>query len=320
MHNNRHQRFKKPPRPADNYVPPYAADVLNRPIADLKVRDDTMSLLTGAGYVTLLDVLKKEEKDFYRISTFNKKNLFDVLNALRLLNLKLKPTTPPPSPQGQPQARRDERTNAHPQNNNNNGQRPQSGQQSAFRTPNLQNPQNIHDRNDNRKVLTFDNRNQRREADVTPESFYTVKPNKGPRPVYVAPKDEPDAYLKVNKGGKWGFSDRSGKLVVAPIYDEVFSFKENMCCVEKDELFGFINREGQEVIAPQYTCAASFSDGYACVFKVDKCGYINKENETVIDFKFEAGTPVTNGECRVKKDGKWGELHLDDVNNIRWIN
>ncbi len=154
-----------------------------------------------------------------------------------------------------------------------------------------------------------------------------VRPKK---PVVEAVKDIPDIYVKVNKNGKWGFKNRAGKQVVDSIYDEVFNFKEELCCVQKDDLYGFINRDGQVVIPLVYSCATSFSEGLACVFKGEKCGYIDTENNVVVNFDYDAGTMVIDGECRVKKDGKWGELHIrkpsknDDsvgigVENIRWI-
>jgi hypothetical protein len=137
-----------------------------------------------------------------------------------------------------------------------------------------------------------------------------------PKPLVTVPKD---IYIKINKNDKWGFADRNGKEVVPPIYDEVYSYKEDLCCVEKDGLFGYIDREGKEVIPPMYECAMSFSEGLACVFRNNRCGYINKNNEVIIDFRFEAGTPMIDGNCRVKKDGKWGELFRDNPDEIRWI-
>ena len=90
--------------------------------------------------------------------------------------------------------------------------------------------------------------------------------------------------------------------------------------MEKEEAFGFIDRSGNLVIPAIYECASSFSEGLACVFKGGVCGYIDKTGETVIPFKYDAGTAVIGGECRVKKAGKWGELHISDPENIRWIN
>ena len=270
MSNNRNRRHKKPQIGA-GYRPPFPEDILRLPTEELAIRPDTLSLLQGAGVVTFCDVLIREEKDFYRISTFNKKNLLDVKFALKKRNLFLRP-----SPE----------------------------EKSEQKSDNKQAEGNKEERRNEKK----DNRSQQKPQ------------GNNKAPVEKKPKEEADIYVKVNKGGKWGFKDREGNQKVAPVYDEVYSYKEDLCCVEKDEKFGFINREGEEIIPITYDCAVSFSEGYACVFKGEKCGYINKDNETVIDFKYDAGTPVIGGECRVKRDGKWGELHLDAPTEIRWIN
>lgn len=302
------RRFKhKKPQAADNYNPPYSEEILLESVQVLSLREETANLLANAKITTLRDVLKREEKDFYRISTFNKKNLLDLKKALQVKKLELKPATERPQ----------EQNAVKPQDKGNNNQ-PKA---------NLQNKQALTEKKQTANIqqgAKKDNLQKNNQKDrygtVDSPSFATILPEKPPRVVVTPEKEIPDIYVKVNKGGKWGFKDRNGNQKVAPLYDEVFNYKEDMCCVEKDELFGFINREGEEVIPIIYTCATSFSEGYACVFKRDKCGYINTNNEVIIDFKYDAGTPVIGGECRVKLDGRWGELHLDKPNEVRWIN
>lgn len=281
-------RYKKKRRPENNYVPPFDEQILNEPLSGLSFRaENTFSLLDGAGIKTIGDVLKREEKDFYRILTFKKRNLFDVLGAVRARKLFLKPTEKPEETKTEekPAAKSEE-----PQRSQRNN--PQRNQQQDRR------------RNNNE---VRDNRDRQNRDTKAP-------------PKKQAPPEPQDIYIKINKGGKWGFGDRAGKIVIEPAYDEVFSFKEDLCCVEKDELFGFINREGGEVIPIIFECALSFSEGLACVYKGGKCGYINAQNEMVIDFKFDAGTSFEEGSCRVKRDGKWGELRLENPSEIRWIN
>ena len=86
---------KRRPRkkaPQNNYKPPFDDGVLNTPVNALSLRlPNTLELLVGAGIKKLGDLLVKEEKDLYKIHTFNKKNLFDVKNALSARNLHLKP-------------------------------------------------------------------------------------------------------------------------------------------------------------------------------------------------------------------------------------
>jgi hypothetical protein len=310
MANNRRYRNRRPAK-VDNYVPPFKEEILSQSIEVLNLRENTKALLDGASVTTILDVVKKEAKDFYKISTFNKRNLFEVINAIKAKGLFLKPTQ--------------EIVDTENKEDNK--------QSSATKNSRQQNTKQASGKPQERRQNTHPNTNTRRERKepVYMETTKVVRPEKQ---AVETVKETPDIYVKVNKNGKWGFKNREGKQVIEPIYDEVFNFKEELCCVQKDDLFGYVNREGEEVIPPIYSCASSFSEGFACVFKGDVCGYINTDNEIAIDFKFDAGTTVINGECRVKKDGRWGELHINapisesvdatlpfelGVENIRWI-
>ncbi len=302
MANNRRYKNKKPAIKND-YNPPYPAEILAESIEGLKLRAETLDLLKKAGITTVRDLCIREEKDFYRIHTFNKKNLYDVKNALRPKKVAIKPTETAeqqdkPVEKAEQKKTETKKTEGKRQEDKNATGREKKGGDKS------------------------------RNKYGTDENYImTTRPPKPPRTHVQPVKEEPDPYLKVNRGGKWGFKDRKGKQVVEPIYDEVFNYKEDLCCVEKEEKFGFINRQGEVVVPISYDCATSFSEGYACVFKRDKCGYINANNEVVVDFIYDAGTPIINGECRIKKDGRWGEMHLlkeEDgsvkVGEVRWIN
>ncbi|HHX49705.1 MAG TPA: WG repeat-containing protein [Clostridiales bacterium] len=128
-----------------------------------------------------------------------------------------------------------------------------------------------------------------------------------------------DIYVEFEENGKWGFKDKKGNVVIPAQFDNVYRFKEDLCCVEIDKKFGYIDRQGNLVIEAIYDCAMSFSEGYACVFRGEKCGYIDKYNNVKVDFNFDAGTYMIDGNCRVRSEGKWGELHINDPRNIRWI-
>ncbi|HIV00864.1 MAG TPA: WG repeat-containing protein [Candidatus Stercoripulliclostridium merdipullorum] len=343
MANNRH-RHKKRFSPADTYVPPYDAMLLAESVDTLTLTDEVREKLRKGNINTLLDIAKRETKDFYRIPTFNKKNLFELKKAAEAKGIGLKPDTPRPEPNVQPQA---DAENARQKEASAKQERSDKKLEKGDRKKDNRNPEvrkdgRASDRNSESRKETakssdrsVDERRHQKEKDRSRERV-DIRNKKGnreeplseqkmkeerrkKRPVRVAPPPIHDIYIKINKNGKWGFADRSGKEVIAPIYDEVFMFKEDVCCFERDELFGYIDRQGNEIIAPVYECAASFSEGYACVFKGGVCGYIDKEGNAVIDFQYDAGTPVIDGNCRVKKNGKWGELYIDRPNEVRWI-
>ena len=301
MANNR--RHKKKRQIKNDYVPPFGADVLQLELTVLGLQENTQNLLLGAGLNTIYDLVVREEKDFYRIHMFNKKALNDVRYALRARSLYIKPTTPPAT---EPQS---------------DGPRPEGGK--APQKNREQGQENAREKGGKKERSVI----RMPYSDELDSFIEGVAPERPPKPVKSQPAPEKqDAYVKINRGGKWGFKDRSGKMVIEPVYDEVFTFHDDLCCVEKEEKFGYINRNGEIVIPIEYDCAMSFSEGYACVYKRDKCGYVNAKNEVVVDIAFDAGTPVVNGECRVKKDGKWGEMHLIassdgavHTGEIRWI-
>lgn len=306
------RRFRnKNSHKSDNYKPPFPDNVLSEPVTNLSLREETSSLLLGANVSTVGDVLKRTETDFYKICKFNKKNLLDVKAAVKKRNLFLKPL-PQKESSDDGKGNPDKRVSTAAQGN----KQPSKSEQAS--KPIREDKQS---KTQSEKSLSpGGGKEKKNKSDRETPYVMTTLPEKPPRPTKTVIKDAPDRYVKINKNGLWGFRDRNSKDMAVPaVYDEVFSFKEDLCCVQKDEKFGFINRQGEEIIPLIYDCATSFSEGVACVFKGDSCGYIDINGETVVDFKYDAGTPVSNGECRVKKNGKWGELHINNPDDVRWI-
>lgn len=343
MSDKKHYHHKKP-KQQDNYKPPFSEAVLAEPITNLSLREETAQLLLGAGVNTVGDVLKRTENDFYKIMRFNKKNLMDVKFAVKKRDLFLKPLPEPveggandaekenapaqAKQQAKPQARGQEKQPSQ----NNKTQQQGKGQPAKTQGQNKPLPQGQSGgQNKDRQKGKQQNGNQNakqqdpeksknRKPQIDTSYVMTTLIKRPPKPQKETVKEEQDKYVKVNKNGLWGFKERNSKEMPVPaVYDEVFNFHDDLCCVQKGEKFGFVNRQGEEVIPLVYDCATSFSEGLACVYKGETCGYINKQNETVIEFKFDAGTPVIGGECRVKKAGKWGELHVENPGDIRWI-
>ena len=85
-------------------------------------------------------------------------------------------------------------------------------------------------------------------------------------------------------GGKWGFIDKQGKMVIDPQFDAVRPFANGLAVVrigdDKTGKWGFIDPQGKFVINPQFDDAGSFSGGLAAVYTGDretgKWGYISR--------------------------------------------
>lgn len=76
--------------------------------------------------------------------------------------------------------------------------------------------------------------------------------------------DEPTA---VCKGGKWGFVDTDGKMVIEPQYEGARAFNGGLAPVKTASGWGYINAAGTMVIEDSFTDAKSFYKGYAPVLR-----------------------------------------------------
>ena len=79
--------------------------------------------------------------------------------------------------------------------------------------------------------------------------------------------------IAFKSGGKWGFVNTKGKIIVEPKYKGAKSFSNGYAAIcENNGLWGFINDKEEQVIAAKYMNAFYFND--------DKTCFISKDNET----------------------------------------
>jgi len=71
------------------------------------------------------------------------------------------------------------------------------------------------------------------------------------------------------QGGKFGYVDKTGKVVIAPQFFVAQDFAEGLAAVRVEETsdsrYGYIDRTGRMVISPRFHQAGSFSEGLAAV-------------------------------------------------------
>ena len=77
------------------------------------------------------------------------------------------------------------------------------------------------------------------------------------------------------KGGKWGYMDEKGKVVIEPQYDAAYDFSEGLACVIVNNWRGFIDRTGAMAIKPDLAWAGRFTDGFAPVYN-EKSGFAGR--------------------------------------------
>jgi hypothetical protein len=78
-------------------------------------------------------------------------------------------------------------------------------------------------------------------------------------------RQDSSGLYRVRQNGKFGFMERSGRMVIQPQFDDALSFSEGMAWVRVGKKVGFIDKAGKIVVTPQFDDAQSFVYGRAGV-------------------------------------------------------
>ena len=297
----------------------YSSEQLSQSLQSLGISEATSQLLEKNRILTAADLVRRTEKDMYKVQGLNKKILFEVKDALKKGGMSLRPEQKPQAPQDK--QRQDGKAEKSVDAQKDQPQKKQKVDKNAKQddltgdrrtskfglADKAQKPQN---KAQNVRPQSQKGQNQK------PAQAQKGAPQKPQKPEKLTEPLPFGEWRKVLKGGKWGYSD-GFKIVIPTMYDEIFAFKDGLASVEIDEKCGYIDKDNNVVIPLDYDTAMSFSEGLAMVVKGDKCGYINKNNEVVIPFEYDAGTPFEDGEAKIKKDGKWGTINVEG--KIVWI-
>lgn len=90
---------------------------------------------------------------------------------------------------------------------------------------------------------------------------------------------------------KYGYINRTGKVIIQPKFIEAKRFYENRAAVimkdkKGDEKWGIIDNKGNALVEPVYDKIENYSDGVARVWLDGKYGYVDTEGKLVIKPKF----------------------------------
>ncbi len=137
-------------------------------------------------------------------------------------------------------------------------------------------------------------------------------------PMSVVAKQPARALFPVEKDGKCGFIDRTGKVVIALQFDSANDFHEGLALVTANGKKFFIDTTGKIVITPQFDIVYNFSEGLAAVnigqtripnlgliSDPGKWGYIDKTGKPAIPLKFTHAEDFSEGLAAVT-DGERG--------------
>ena len=74
-----------------------------------------------------------------------------------------------------------------------------------------------------------------------------------------------EGLVAVRIDGKYGYANKTGKIVIAPQFDEVYQFREGLASARTGSWWGFIDKTGEWVIEPKPWHSFGFSEGLAAV-------------------------------------------------------
>ncbi len=99
-----------------------------------------------------------------------------------------------------------------------------------------------------------------------------------------------NAIFGVKKGGKWGYIDGYGKVIVPFEYEEVNNFSEGLASVRKDGKWGYINPKNEIVIPIEFTNkeVGFFKNGGAEYYTDRGAGLINLKGEIIAEPKYDS--------------------------------
>lgn len=112
--------------------------------------------------------------------------------------------------------------------------------------------------------------------------------------------------------GKYGYADKTGKIVIRPEFQKLSDFENGLAIFRKNNIDGFIDKTGREVFVCE--CLGGFSEGIAAFNLNDKWGYIDRSAKIVIRAELDDAGFFSEGLAPFKLNGKWG--YIDSLGRV----
>jgi len=141
------------------------------------------------------------------------------------------------------------------------------------------------------------------------------------RPTYESVSPFSDGLGLAKKGHReWHYLDHEGKVALAKTLESApGSFSEGLASVTVGGKVGYSNKAGELVIAPAFQQANEFSEGLAAVRVKGKFGYIDHQGSMLIAPRYETCDECIGGLCRVQLGDRGMKLmYLDKRGATVW--
>lgn len=124
-------------------------------------------------------------------------------------------------------------------------------------------------------------------------------------PTYEELNDPAEGMYLVSKGNKYGYLNADGKLVIDLIFTDALPFSDGTAGVEKDSTWFFIDKTGKQLFVGGFQDVSSFKEDL-CAATTDgvNWGYIDKTGNFVIPPLYEAADDFDSSFAVVSKKEK----------------
>ncbi len=117
----------------------------------------------------------------------------------------------------------------------------------------------------------------------------------------------------VRRGGRFGFIDLEGRMVIEPRFANTSAFSEGWCVVADADtgLLGYVDRDGRLALPCRYQAVGDFHQGRAMIRRDGAWGFLGRDGEIAITPAYQAVGHFASGLAPFQLDGKVGYLGLD---------
>ncbi len=111
----------------------------------------------------------------------------------------------------------------------------------------------------------------------------------------------------IEKDGKWGFIDVTGKLVVNQEWDEVKDFSGGYAAVLRGGKWGFVHEDGRLAVEPAWQMCGNAREDMAAVSQNNRWGHVNlSTGQLTVPTQWDEVQPFHEGRAAVRLGQKWG--------------
>jgi hypothetical protein len=96
-----------------------------------------------------------------------------------------------------------------------------------------------------------------------------------------------EGLLRVESGGRTGFADESGSLVIPARWERAYPFRNGHAFVRDGERWGVIDRSGNLVVAPRWDKVQFFPRDWVTVQRGEDVGVIERSGKVVVPVQYD---------------------------------